>query len=242
MDDLPLMFTEQIMTCLPAPEAAFQRGQSVEAMFLSQVIAGGEGQTSSPFTDTILLVTMGGRCLSHQQNSSVQRPQSNFADEFLRRHQRLESALLSQVAKTLARVEDESRFTDSMLLFTVMTAHATALSLYTALLSCKSDSSGFEAAMRSYEAKTSTSAYQILDLMQKLAELSLYKVHPLTPIPLTLCAKFARSRMSTDPSFRPIFQAMCNALQELSPINRLAQVCLNKLGQAFEGSDEHQLH
>lgn len=52
-----------------------------------------------------------------------------------------------------------------------------------------------------------------------------------------LCAEFARERMSTDLSFQPVFHAMCNTLQELSPINHLAQVCLGKLGHGVQGTD-----
>lgn len=57
-------------------------------------------------------------------------------------------------------------------------------------------------------------------------------------MPLMICAEFARERMNADLSFQPVFQAMCSTLQELSPINHLAQVCLGKLGQAFQGKDD----
>jgi hypothetical protein len=43
--------------------------------------------------------------------------------------------------------------------------------------------------------------------------------------------------MNADLSFQPVFQAMCDTLQELSPINHLARVYLCKLGQTFKAKD-----
>lgn len=63
------------------------------------------------------------------------------------------------------------------------------------------------------------------------------QVHPLTPMPLMLCAEFVCERMNADFSFQPVFQAMCNVLQELSPINHLARVYLRRLGQPFQEKD-----
>lgn len=58
--------------------------------FLSQVMTSDDRQANYAFTDSILLVTTSGRCLSHQQNTDIQKAQTNLVEDILQRHQWLE--------------------------------------------------------------------------------------------------------------------------------------------------------
>ncbi|KAF2151099.1 hypothetical protein K461DRAFT_166727 [Myriangium duriaei CBS 260.36] len=231
MNQLPLMLNEQVIsTRLPASESAFQREQPIETKFLSQIITGNGDETLSPFTQSIILVTISGRCLSHQQQGSVERLYGNVNEEFWERHQWLDGILTSKIQSMLALSGHESEPAEPMALFTNMMAHATTLSLYMAMRSVDCGSGKYHDIVRDYEKRAVRSAHEITTLSKRLVELNYYKVHPLTPLPLYLCAEFARAFRRTDSEFQGVFLAVCETLSDLRLVNRLAQTCLSKLG------------
>lgn len=172
-----LLIQKQIMTRLPAPETAFQRGRPVEMAFLAQAMTDNGGQASSRFIDSIVLVTISGRCSSHPRNDDLDRLSSQFTEELRRRHQLLDRTLSLQMAKILAAADDEENTpNETMLLFTTLMALATSLSQYTNLSSGKQIVELPTNATRTDDSKAFESVHHIVNLAQRLAEFSWYKV------------------------------------------------------------------
>ncbi|KAF2204950.1 hypothetical protein GQ43DRAFT_453446 [Delitschia confertaspora ATCC 74209] len=229
INQLPLTLSEQvILTRLPTAEAAFQRERPIKTPFLSEVISGNSDfQQVSSFNACIILVTISGRCLSHHQQCVVERAYGNMLQDFLARHQWLESLLSDKIKNLLALssscdVDDEP--TDPMLLFTHMAAHATTLLLGKAIQSVPWN---YQDLASSYEKRVLEAAQNISQLSQKLAEFGYFKMHPFTPIPLFFCAEFAQGRKTLDATFQALYDSMTSSLRDLSAVNMLAQTCLN---------------
>lgn len=134
--------------------------------FLSQAVVNNGGHASSYFIDSIVLATISGRCSPHQRHNDLERPQGNLTEDLQRRHQWLDRTLSLQIAKISAATDDEENMpNETMMIFTTMMALATSLSQYTDLTSTTCD-----------EAKAFESVHHIVDLAQRLAEFSWYKV------------------------------------------------------------------
>lgn len=169
------------MTRLPAPETAFQRGRPVEMAFLPQAMTDNGGQASSRFIDSIVLVTISGRCSSYLRNDDHDRLSSQLTEELRRRHQILDRTLSLQMAKILAATDDEENTpNETMLLFTTLMALATSLSQYTSLSLGKQSVELPTNATGTDDSKAFESVHHIVNLAQRLAEFSWYKVNDST--------------------------------------------------------------
>lgn len=145
--------------------------------FLSQAMTNTGGHASSHFIDSIVLATISGRCSSHQRNTDLERQPGNLTEDLRRRHQWLDRTLSSQIAKISAATDDEENMpNEPLMLFTTMMALATSLSQYKSLSSHDQDAELAASGIRSDEAKAFESVHHIVDLAQRLAEFSWYKV------------------------------------------------------------------
>lgn len=237
----PLTLNEQvILTRLPAPESAFQRDRPTKTQYLSKVITGGDDvQHVSPFNACIVLMTISGRCLSHHQQCIVERAYGNTPQDFLTRHQWLESILADKIKMMLdgSSGDPDDERADPMLLFTNMAAQATTLLLGKAMQSvpwnCEEVISGFE--QRALEA-----AQKVCHLSQSLTEFGTFKIHPFTPIPLLFCAEFAQKYKQRDPAFEALYDSMIACLRDLSTVNVLAETSLARLHSSGIETDAAQ--
>jgi hypothetical protein len=234
---------------------------------LSEVLTGGDDvQFACPFNAYIVFITISGRCLSHQQQCTVEKAYGNIPQDFLTRHQWLERLLAEKTKTTLAASSDDldDELADPMLLFTHMVAQATTLLLGKAMGSV---SLNYQEITSGYEKKVSEAAQRMSHLSEKLSELGYFKVsdiplevvthmtiylanvfatnsrsyqiHPFTPIPLFFCAEFAQGRRKDDAVCQTLYDSMAASLRSLSAVNMLAETCLKKFGSwASEGDSD----
>lgn len=129
-------------------------------------------ETVSPFNACIVLATISGRCLSHQQQCQVEHAYGDTSQGFATRHQWLENLLAVNIKTMLGglsgNMEDEEP-TDPLLLFTSMMAQATVLSLGKAM-------QDYRALTPEYEQKVQSAAKSVDQLAKKLSQFGPYKV------------------------------------------------------------------
>ncbi|THC89035.1 hypothetical protein EYZ11_011520 [Aspergillus tanneri] len=206
INEMPLTLNEQVIfTRLPAPEVAFQRERPVETQFLSEFMAGDDDvQKVSPFGACIVLMTISGRCLSHQQQCIVERAYGGIPQDFLTRHQWLESIVTSKGKTMLDCVSDDldGELTDPMLLFTNMAAQATTLLLGRTMQSALYN---YESLISGFEERAMEAAQKILHLCQRLGQ-------------------YIPSRQSPSSSVQNLHKGG----KTKTPLNMLAETCLAK--------------
>ena len=127
----------------------------------------------SPFNSCIVLVTISGRCLSHQQQCIVERAYGNMPQDFLSRHQWLESLLAEKIEIMLASGDVDDEPANPLLLFTSMAAQATTLLLAKAIQSVPWSHQDYGGG---YEPRVIEAAQKVSQLSQRLAEFSYFKV------------------------------------------------------------------
>ena len=167
---------------------AFQCQQEVQTEFLSQVVAGISGQQLSSFAESIILVTLCGRCLSHQLQCNMERVYDTKSMAFLTRHLRLDSILTPKVQALSSRPSVRGEPCDPMILFADMAAQTATLLLSSALPSVQCQMDSTRDVISDYQERAVLAAQMMSNLAQKLAQLGCFKVHdiPTTAILLLL--------------------------------------------------------
>ncbi|EED13248.1 conserved hypothetical protein [Talaromyces stipitatus ATCC 10500] len=221
----PITLTEHVLTRLPMPETEFQSGQPVNMGFLSDALSGSDLMTTpqSSFSECIMLATICGRSLSHRHLSMVDGVYGSNPQEFWSRHEWIDSALVARISMLSLSYPFQAEHMDPMLLFTKMIAQTTILYLHKIIESTTWDSPEYHSFILEYEQRSRMAAKETVELAKELTQLSYFKVHPFTPIPLCICAEFLNSRdRDVDPTVNAQLQEILNALQYLKNVNTLA--------------------
>lgn len=119
-----------VSTRLPAPEMDFQSSKPLQMSFLSEVIVLSEHATLSSFTKCIIVVTICGRTMAHQQQSKVECVYNNVSEDFWNRHHWLDAILTQQELILSLEYPSASEHVDPTMLFIDMMVHKTVLYLY----------------------------------------------------------------------------------------------------------------
>ncbi|KAL4735897.1 hypothetical protein BDV11DRAFT_208123 [Aspergillus similis] len=202
VNGLPITLNDHmILTRLPAPEAAFRRQQAVKTEFLATAMDRINDQQLSSYGNSIVVVTILARCLSHRSQCKVEGVMNPSSEQSLIRHRTLDTILCQG-----------------------MLAQAAVLVLFTALESLPDDTNTYHDLRRNYEKKASKAAEKIYSLAQGLPQLGCFKVHPFTPIALFICADFLRSPKTLNRNNAAQFKTICASLRHLAPANNLAQM------------------
>ncbi|KAJ5764572.1 hypothetical protein N7533_003253 [Penicillium manginii] len=177
INEMPLTLNEQVIfTRLPASEVAFQRERPVKTQLLSEFMAGEDDvRNISPFSACIVLITISGRCLSHQQQCIVENAYGGIPQDFLTRHQWLETILMSKgkMMFDFVSADLDEELADPMLLFTNMAAQATTLLLGRTM---QSTLCNYESLISGFEERAMKAAEKISHLCQGLEEYGHFKV------------------------------------------------------------------
>ena len=143
--------------------------------FLSDAIYSNGPARDSPFTECVIITTICGRALTHQQQTSVENTYLSMEQRFQDRHDWINATLAQrmQILATMTRMPPEN--VDPTLLFTRMLAQTTILYLYkTRELMSQPD--GTEGDMADFNAAALTAAQQMVYLSKILAQLNYFKV------------------------------------------------------------------
>lgn len=165
---------------------AFQCQQEVQTEFLSQAVAGISGQQLSSFAESIILVTLSGRCLSHQLQCKMERVYDTTSMAFLTRHLRLDGILTPKVQALSSRPSVRGEPCDPMILFADMAAQTATLLLSSALPSVQCQMDSTRDVISDYQERAVLAAQMMSNLAQKLAQLGCFKVHDILTTPTLL--------------------------------------------------------
>lgn len=233
------------MIRLPAPEVEFQSGQPILMGFLSEAITANDQSAMSPFTECTILATISGRALSHRHQSLVENIYVDASQDFWERHQWINATLTDRMQIMSHKYPPALQHVDSMLLFTSMMAQAAVLYLYKIMMRVTPATEENQAVMMEYQTRSLIAAQEIANLSKILPQLSRFKagpltmllcmilylqtkkVHPFTPIPLSLCAEFFTSYRDLDDSVYVQLHDILEALRSLRRFNNLAQCILH---------------
>lgn len=168
------------MIRLPAPEMDFQSGQPTLMGFLSEAITADDQSAMSPFTECIILVTISGRALSHQHQSSVENIYVNVSQDFWDRHQWINATLTQRMQMLLLKYPPASQHVDPMLLFMSMMAQSTVLYLHKIMECVTPLTDENRAVMMESERCSFMAAQEMVSLTKTLPQLSYFKARPLS--------------------------------------------------------------
>ncbi|PWY75485.1 citrinin biosynthesis transcriptional activator CtnR [Aspergillus heteromorphus CBS 117.55] len=224
----PLTFDERIITTrLPATENAFLTGQlSQPTGFLPEIIAAGDSVPRTWLTECIVLAALCGQIFSHKQQTTVEQVLCGVSSGFWQRHQWLEALLVkkSQIISA-AQLLIPAGPIDPMLLFLNLVAHSNLLYHCTAVDSVSPTDSDV---VLGYQQRAWISAQEIVRLTRMVSELNHFEIHPFTPLPIMLCAKFFMTHPNMDISSPLQLQEVLGTLQRLAETNYLSRDCLSR--------------
>lgn len=162
---------------------------------------------------------------------------------FWDRHQWVATELSGRIA--LLSLKYASDQMDPLLLFTSMVAQTTVLYMYKIMNSMLPVTAENQAAVSDYQRCSLVAAGAMVTLTKTVVQLNCFKVsltlscnsvipyshttkvHPFTPIPLSLCAEFLNSHRHLDGSFASQLEHILEVLRSLKRVNNLAEACLH---------------
>ncbi|KAI1390588.1 fungal-specific transcription factor domain-containing protein [Hypoxylon trugodes] len=199
-------FSERVPVRLPCPDPAFQYGHPIMMDFLPDINAIASSVASkqgimSTFGYCIVVATVAGHVLSHRHRAVVnvtndldgQALQMNI--DFWDRHAWLDSLIAYNMGVFAMHHPPAAQEQDPMLLFLAMAWHAVTLYLWStaenipALAKDQKYAVGVE-----FSQQVEGTTHEMLRLMGKLSGMNSWKIHPLTTIPISLCAELLTSR------------------------------------------------
>ncbi|ENI04527.1 hypothetical protein COCC4DRAFT_196659 [Bipolaris maydis ATCC 48331] len=226
---VPVTFDQHtILTRLPCPEKEFQSDEPTVMDFLPSPLLVSESRIPCTFTDSIQLVAICGQLLSHQQQGVVEHAQGLISLGFWDRQQQLD-ARLEQAIQGMALNDPYALiFQDPMAYFTVLAAQASSLMLFKSSQIAPWGTAEGSDVIAECEKRAMAAAHQMIMMSKALVELSYFKIHPFTPVLLHFCGDFLISNHHLDPTFE-MRLTLQTVLQALSPVNVIAQECIDRL-------------
>ncbi|KAI1378441.1 hypothetical protein F4677DRAFT_466149 [Hypoxylon crocopeplum] len=218
----PMTFSEEVMNRirLPAPEIEFQNEQPTLTGFLPDAVGTRDAIVTSTFTECIVVATIIGRALTHRQQSIV----DNIYVEsqgFWDRHKWINATLIQKIDVFSRNYPLGVQEADPMLLFISMMWRTTVLYMYQLLKAVVHPADEKRTVLTDYTRQSTIAAKEIVNLTNKLSQLNSFKVHPLTPIPLSLCAEFFVSYHELGDTYSKQLQDITEAMHGLMSFSNL---------------------
>ncbi|KAI0010259.1 fungal-specific transcription factor domain-containing protein [Xylariaceae sp. FL0662B] len=222
----PMTFNEQNTIRLPAPEVDFQNEQPTLMGFLSEAVtatARDGGMVTSKFTECIVVATVIGRALSHRQQSMVDNLYLSETRGFWERHEWISAILAQRMELFALNYPQALQEADPMLLFIGLMWRTAVLYLYQLMKSAVQPAAAEDKRPHiiEYTRQSSIAAKEVVGLTNKLSHLNCLKVHPLTSIPLSLCAEFFATYHELGDNYSKQLQDVSEAMHGLMSFNNL---------------------
>ncbi|OTA90740.1 hypothetical protein M434DRAFT_22754 [Hypoxylon sp. CO27-5] len=217
----PMTFGEQNTIRLPAPELDYQNEQPTLTGFLSDVISAREAIVTSTFTESIVVATVIGQALTHR-HQFVDTLYLNDPREFWERHEWINSVLIQRMDVFSMNYPTAVQEADPMLLFISMMWRTTVLYMYQLVKAMVHPTDEKRPVLADYTRQSTIAAKEIVSLTNKLSQLSSFKVHPLTSIPLALCEEFFRTYHELGDTSSKQLQDITDAVHSLMSFSNLS--------------------
>ncbi|KAJ5568672.1 hypothetical protein N7450_011158 [Penicillium hetheringtonii] len=225
----PITLNEHVIcTRLPAPDADFQSGQPVLGAFLSEAIMDVMPQKASPFNECVILATICGRSLLHAQQYSVRFVYGDLAPNWIDQHQWLDNVLTNRLQILSQYYPSPTQICDPLLSFAHIMGQASVIHLYKGMEAVVW-AVDKEAWVLEYRRRAFNAAQEIVRLAKGLTEFNYFKIHPLMPIPLLLCAEFLYGNRGSDAAFTSLLQELLQIFRELKNANDPSQSYIDLL-------------
>ncbi|GLI79437.1 hypothetical protein PoHVEF18_007772 [Penicillium ochrochloron] len=237
-DDWPITLNEHVIcTRLPAPDADFQTGSHDLGPFLSEAMTEPTLKIRSSFNECLILATICGRSLLQSQRYHISKAYGDMTMDLTEQRRWLDSMLMNRL-QVLSQYPAPTESYDPLLLFANILGQATVIYFCKAMTDTAEGPDGSQYQYRALEASTN-----IISFASTLRDLPFSRVHPLTPIPLFLCAEFLYHEMHNE-AFQPRLQELFHVLRELKNVNNpeqsyldlLPRSCISKTSELFNHS------
>ncbi|KAF2258797.1 hypothetical protein CC78DRAFT_525764 [Lojkania enalia] len=239
-DNLSLAINEkQIRTRLPAPHSQFMSGRPATMCFLSEVIAGIDSEepnnsatdlTMCPFTQSIIVATMCGRALGLKQRFVSQQAYQDVITEFYLRHQTLNNFLSSRIKILSMQISSNSEHPDALLLFLTLAAYMIVFMLYETIETIPLGTEESHTLLLGHKQRSLDAVHELELLTSMLTQVNHFQMHPFTPIPLLLSARYCLAHVGSNDAYSNLVISITRALEGLATVNSLAQNSLRALG------------
>ncbi|KAG8157587.1 hypothetical protein KVR01_012629 [Diaporthe batatas] len=230
--DWPVTLHEHVIcTRLPVPDLEFQTGQQVLGNFLSEAITEPNPRIRSPFNECLITVTICGRILLRGQQRKISRAYGDISLDSAEQRWWLDGILTTRLQVLSQCYPPPSEAYEPMLLFAQVLAPATVVYYCNSMiesLGSRGDQTEPDEQVLEYQRRALDATATITRLAKALSELHFSRVHPLTPIPLFICAEFLYADRKTEP-FGSQLKELAQALSQLKNVNKLEQSYLDLL-------------
>ncbi|CAN8106524.1 unnamed protein product [Discula destructiva] len=242
--DLPLTFDErEIGTLLPAPDSQFMSGQPIVMCFIYEVIGGvdtvrphslASGAEISSLAESAIMATICGRTSKLRRELVAEYGGQGPTQGFYRQHQALGELLVARLQVISGQIPSSpDSHPDSMLVFLAISAYM-AIFMLGEILEAKQLGAGSPAAaLTSSKQRSRDGAGELGMLINILSQLNYFEIHPFTPIPLLLSARFCLPHASAgagpDDAYTALMPLIISALQCQANVNGLARNFLRSL-------------
>ncbi|KAL4866976.1 hypothetical protein BDV12DRAFT_128559 [Aspergillus spectabilis] len=225
-NDWPITLNEHVIcTRLPASEPDFQNGHLMLGPFLSEATTDSSLPILSPFNECIILVTLCGRSLLHEQQSQISKA---YGNQLLDGDQRqwMNSMLVSRLQILSECYPSPTEARDPLLLFAHILGQATViyfckggLELETSLVR----SGDIIPEAMNCDNRALAAAASMVSLAAILCDLHFSKIHPFMPFPLFLAAEFLYDNSSKHESYVQHLHNFAEVFRHLKNVNNLEQ-------------------
>ncbi|KHN98029.1 citrinin biosynthesis transcriptional activator CtnR [Metarhizium album ARSEF 1941] len=219
----PTRLSEHVIcTRLPAQECDFQNGQSSVMDFLSDAIVDQHPTTRSPFNECIILATMCGRTLSHNQQYNIRCLHGDSETEWSDWDPWFDNVLLARLQLLSKRYPSPTNGYDPMLLFAHAIAQVSVIYLCKEVKSMVWPNGKARCLQPEYQQRALNAAEHMVNLAYALVDFGVFKVHPLMSIPILLCVEFlfANRRLSRAAA---LLRQLLDALGQLKSVTNPKQ-------------------
>ncbi|KID83467.1 citrinin biosynthesis transcriptional activator CtnR [Metarhizium guizhouense ARSEF 977] len=214
----PIRLNEHVIcTRLPAQESDFQNGQSTVMDFLSDAIVDQNPTTRSPFNECIVLATICGRTLSHNQQYNIRCLHGDGEADWSDWDTWFDNILSARLQILSKCYPSPTTGYDPMLLFAHVIAQASVIYLCKEVKSMVWPNGKARSLRTEYQQRALNAAEHIVKLAYALVEFSVFKVHPLMPIPIFLCVEFLFANRQL-PRAATLLRQLLDALSQLKSV------------------------
>ncbi|CEJ61681.1 hypothetical protein PMG11_10205 [Penicillium brasilianum] len=245
-DDWPITLNEHVIcTRLPAPDADFQSGSHDLGPLLSEAMTEPTLKVRSSFNECLILATICGRSLLQSQRYHVSKAYGDTTTNWMEQRRWLDSILTNRLQVLSQFYPPPTESYDPLLLFANILGQATVIYFCKAMNDTTADGSldTNNSEFIQYQYRALEASTNIISLASILRDLPFSRVHPLTPIPLLLCAEFLYNEMHNE-TFQPRLQELFHVLRELKNVNNpeqsyldlLPHSCISKSADLFNHS------
>lgn len=264
-----LSLNSKICTRLPAPDAGFQSGSNELGPFLSEAMTEPTLKIRSSFNECLILATICGRSLLQIQRYHISKAYGDMTMNWTEQRRWLDTILSNRLQVLSQCYPAPTDSYDPLLLFANILGQATVIYFCRPMTDTAAGPDGplngnnpeyIQYQYRALEASTN-----IVSLTSILRELpfsrvcqgmsgyvdshnailtdSFFQIHPLTPIPIFLCAEFLYNEMHNE-AYQPRLQELFHVLRELKNVNNpdqsyldlLPRSCISKAAELFSHS------